>query len=143
MKPTPPPTDTKFAYLPYISKPPTPLGWVPIGPAEGEALLDIDVAPDDSYRLYASTREGVYRSLDGGIRWELALGGFFRQLVIDPQQPNILYTGPHDDSFRYGIYKSTDGGDQWAYYNEGMTCEDLYGLSIAATDPNILFTGSF
>jgi hypothetical protein len=140
---TPPVSPTDFVFLPCVRKAPPPLGWVPIGPAEGDALLDIDVAPNDSDRLYASTRTGIYRSLDRGSTWELTVGGFFRQLVIDPQQPNILYSGPHDDSYRYGIYKSTDGGDTWTHYDEGMTCDNPAGLSISATDPNILFTGSF
>lgn len=141
---SPPPfTPTDFAFLPYISRPQPPLGWVPIGPAEGDALLDIDVAPNDSNRLYAATRSGIYRSMDRGANWELAVGGFFRQLVVDPKHPNILYSGPHDESYRYGIYKSTDGGDTWTHYDEGMTCDNPAALSIAATDPNILFTGSF
>ena len=136
-------TPTDFVFLPYVSKPRPPLGWVRIGPVEGDALLDIDVASEDSNRLYASTRTGLYRSTDRGVTWELALAGFFRQLVIDPQEPSILYTGPSDENWQYGVFKSNDGGDSWTRYSEGMTCDNLNGLSIAATEPNILFTGSF
>jgi hypothetical protein len=141
-------TITHAAYLPYIANQPTPtprppLGWEAIGPSEGDAAMDIDVAPDDSRRLYVSTRTGVYRSTDRGATWHLALGGFFRRLVVDPRQPNVLFTGPNDDRYRYGIHKSTDGGNTWTHYSEGMTCTNLYGLSISATNPNTLFTGSF
>jgi hypothetical protein len=140
---TPPFTPTDLVFLPYVSKPRPPLGWVRIGPAEGDALLDIDVAPQDSNRLYASTRTGLYRSMDRGATWELALAGFFRQLVIDRQQPSILYTGPSDENWQYGVFKSTDAGNSWTRYSDGMTCDNLAALTISATEPNILFTGSF
>ena len=116
--------------------------WQPIGPTGGESVLDIDVDPHNSQRLYAATQAGIYRSVDGGLEWDMILSGFFRELVIDPQTSNNIYAGQRGPS-GYGVYKSTDGGDTWHHYNEGMTCDDLATMSIAATSPNILFTGSF
>jgi len=116
--------------------------WQLIGPTGGESVLDIDVDPYDSQRLYAATQSGIYRSTDGGAEWELVLSGFFRELVIDPQNSSNIYTGQRGPS-GYGVYKSTDGGDTWHHYNEGMTCDNLATLSIAASSPNILFIGSY
>jgi hypothetical protein len=110
--------------------------WQLIGPAGGEQVLDVDVDPHNSLRLYATTQNGIYRSIDGGSNWDLILSGFFRDLVIDPQNSDVIYTGP-------GVYKSIDGGDYWTLYNEGMTCANLATMSISASNPNILFTGSF
>ena len=117
--------------------------WQLIGPPGGEGISDIDVDSNNSLRLYAATSDGVYRSTDGGASWHLSIGGFFRDLVIDPQNSDVIYTGPCDDSYRYGVFKSTDGGDSWTRYDEGMTCTNLATLAIAASDPDILFTGSF
>lgn len=116
--------------------------WQLIGPPGGE-VLDIDVDPNDSRRLYAATRSGVYRSTDGGSSWSLVLDGLSSDLVIDPQNSDVIYTGPRDSSYRYGVHKSTDGGDSWTHYDEGMTCTNLATLAIAASNPSILFTGSF
>jgi len=111
-------------------------GWQSIGPAGGESVLDVDVDPHNSLRLYATTQNGIYRSIDGGSSWDLILSGFFRDLVIDPQDSDVIYTGP-------GVYKSINGGDDWTRYDEGMTCTNLATMAISASNPNILFTGSF
>jgi hypothetical protein len=116
---------------------PQTLHWQLLGPADGERVNDIDVDPNNPRRLYATTQSGIFRSTDGGSSWDLILAGFFRDLVIDPQNSDNVYTGPG------GVYKSTDGGDSWTPYYEGMTCTNLATLTISATDPNILFTGSF
>jgi photosystem II stability/assembly factor-like uncharacterized protein len=119
------------------------LEWQLIGPTGGEQVLDVDVDPHRPRRLYAATQDGIYRSTDGGSTWTLVLGGFFRDLAIDPQNSDIVYTGPQDSSYRYGVHKSTDGGDTWTPYDEGMTCTNLATLAVAAADPSIIFTGSF
>lgn len=133
-------TATHLLYLPYIARSadPTPspsLHWELVGPAGEERVLDIDIAPDDRY-LYTATPSGIYRTLDKGLTWELCRSGYFRSLVIDPVNPNIVYAGP-------GVCKSTDGGNSWECYSEGMTDTNVASLAIATTDPNILFTGSF
>jgi len=116
--------------------------WQLIGPAGGESVLDIDVDPRNSQRLYTATQNGIYRSVDGGLEWDTVLSGFFRELVIDPQNSSTIYAGQRGPS-GYGVYKSTDGGDTWHHYNQGMTCDNLATMSIAATNPSILFIGSY
>ena len=116
--------------------------WQLIGPPGGYAA-DIDVDPGNSLRLYVAAPIGVYRSTDGGSSWDLSLDGYFREMVVDPRNGDVIYTGPRDDSYRYGVFKSTDGGDNWTRYNEGMTCTNLATLAIAASDPDTLFIGSF
>jgi hypothetical protein len=74
--------------------PDTIAGWQLLGdvPSESDnAILDIDVDPSDSDRLYAATREGVFRSTDGGSSWSLILPGFFRNLVINPQDSDTRW----------------------------------------------------
>ena len=120
----------------------TMTGWTLLGavPSEGDnAILDIDVDPSDSDRLYAATREGVFHSTDGGSSWSLILPGFFRNLVINPQDSDTIYAA----GGTYGVYKSTDGGDEWTHYNEGMTIINIWGFDIAESSPNVLFAGSF
>ena len=102
---------------------------------------------------------GVYRSKDGGKNWEQVLfvdeGTGAADLVIDPQNPNILYAAMwsiHINTWGLtsggpggGIYKSTDGGDTW----EPMTQNGLPGgeanpvgktaVAISHSNPNIVY----
>jgi hypothetical protein len=122
------------------------LQWQLISPSDVYQTLDIDVDPDDPMRLYLTTGDpGTYRSMDGGSSWELVLGrGFFRELVIDPQDRSVIYTAPHlYDPYVSGVFRSTDAGESWTHYNDGMTDTNVGTLAIAASSPNILFAGSF
>jgi hypothetical protein len=110
-------------------------GWRLIGPPGGE-VFDFDVDPHNSLRLYATTRAGVYHSTDGGLTWGLCRVGYSRDLVIDPQNGNVIYVCP-------GVCKSSSGGEDWACYDKGMTDTNVASLAIAAGNPNVLFAGSF
>ncbi len=108
--------------------------------------------------LYASNDErGVYRSRDGGKRWEKVL---FKgpdvgavEVVIDPTNSQIVYAGLWNTRrppwFTYsptngpggGIFKSTDGGSTWTQLSGGLPKEGIgrTGIAIAATNPNRMY----
>ena len=82
--------------------------------------------------LYSPNRErGIYKTIDGGKTWQQTL--FVNEnagavdLVIDPVNPNILYTSTWERTRRAwdfvesgagsAIYKSTDGGNTWTSLN--------------------------
>lgn len=109
--------------------------WQLIGPPGGQ-VFDIDVDPNNSARLYATTRDGVYRSTDGGLNWSLSWADYSRELVINPQNSDVIYVCP-------GVCQSPNGGEDWACYSEGMTDTNVVSLAIAAGNPNVLFAGSF
>jgi hypothetical protein len=74
--------------------------------ADGDhtALL---INPLDADVLYLTTDDGVVRSSDGGQTWPVSLGfGWATSLVMDPQDPDVLYAG----ILGIGIYKTIDGG---------------------------------
>ncbi|MDP3047367.1 MAG: DPP IV N-terminal domain-containing protein, partial [Chloroflexota bacterium] len=57
--------------------------------------------------VFAASGEGLYRTTDGGARWQLLAGGIWKYkldgVVIDPKNPLIVYAvGPG------GVFKSTD-----------------------------------
>ncbi|MGB0982477.1 MAG: WD40/YVTN/BNR-like repeat-containing protein [Saprospiraceae bacterium] len=79
--------------------------------------------------LYSSNSErGIYKTTDGGKTWKHTLQKDTQtgaiDLIIDPTDPNILYTSMWERSrnswdfqesgANSGIYKSTDGGETWS-----------------------------
>lgn len=109
-------------------------------------------------RLFESTpNRGVYRSLDSGQNWEKVLfesdstGAI--DLVINPAQPDTIYAALWErvrtlkrrsyGGETSGIYRSTDGGSSWTPLTNGLPNvgprKGRIGLSISASDPNILY----
>ncbi|MFZ1729198.1 MAG: T9SS type A sorting domain-containing protein [Bacteroidota bacterium] len=117
---------------------------------------DIVIDPSNTAVLYAAIPDGVrnadsigiYRSRDAGMNWELLLTGRMSDIVINPQDPSILYT--HSSAVfgggtaqRYGMHKSTDGGDSWFKLDVGIT-DSLMGrtsIGICDAQPDVLYIG--
>ncbi len=98
---------------------------------------------------------GVYKSTDGGLTWSKVLfvsnQAGASDLVINPQNPNILYASFWDrirsnqESIVYGIharvYKSTDGGQTWTQLGGGLPTGVMgrTGLAISPQNPDKLY----
>lgn len=74
--------------------------------------------------FYANLGGGVYKSANGGTTWTVVasapfVGVGFYDLVVDRQNPKILYAATTD-----GFYKSTNSGSSWSLKRAG-TCWDI------------------
>ena len=56
--------------------------------------------------VLAAVSSGVWKSPDGGLSWTRVLDGPFSDLVLDPQNPAIVYAARSG----VGVYKSSQGG---------------------------------
>ena len=78
-----------------------------------------------------SSRNNVYRSIDGGNNWNSAkesfdvIGGFF--LVVDPKNPQVIYAGGQ---------KSIDGGRTWSVVDYGQGANRLMPISKLIIHPH-------
>jgi photosystem II stability/assembly factor-like uncharacterized protein len=84
-----------------------------------------------------SSPAGLFRSKDGGDRWEPVAGfndhpmrpkwaafgtpdgEFLHSILVDPRDPNHLYVGISVG----GVFESTDGGRDWTPMNEGCAAD--------------------
>lgn len=105
-----------------------------LGDEEWTGVTDIAIDPRDPDVLYAATwqrhrtvaafmgggpESGIYRSTDGGERWEALSTGLPKGnmgkigLAISPQEPDVIYAAIELNRTTGGLYRSTDRGASW------------------------------
>ena len=138
--------------------------WKAMGLANTGQIPVVIVSPADANTIYAAsighvwganTERGVFRSMDGGKSWQKVLyvndttGA--SDLVMDPQNPKVLYAGMWQVTRRpwimesggesSGIYRTTDGGDTWQKMTNGLPTGIVgrIGLAVAASNPQHVY----
>jgi photosystem II stability/assembly factor-like uncharacterized protein len=104
------------------------------------AAAAVAVAPDNSATIYVGTVfHGIFRSDDGGTIWSDAhLGSsdpYVFVLVINPQDPAIIYAGTSS-----GVFRSSDRGTTWEAVNVGLEIGYVSDLAINPQQPSTLYT---
>lgn len=135
------------------------------GLTQTERIAEIVVSSLDSNTVYvcatgalwsASEHRGVYRSRDGGKRWERVLyvddGTGCSDLAIDPANPHVLYAGMWSfrrapDFFRSGgsgsaLYRSFDGGQTWSALTQGLPTGEKgrIAVAVAPSRPGVVYS---
>lgn len=121
--------------------------WRANGPPGGD-VRSLVVDPSNPDRFYFGTLDGqIYRSSDGGKRWELLYNFnrpklFVDHIIVDPRDSRTLYVAAHRHKEAGGFFKSTDGGQQWRESPE-LKNEALHSLTQSDFNPNVLIAGTF
>ncbi len=138
--------------------------WTPI--FDDQQMLsigDIEISKNDTDILWVGTGEvnagggslaydgdGIYRSADGGITWEikgLPDVGSIGKIVIDPNDDNTLFVGAMGPLFRddtnRGVYRSTDGGDTWDQVLFVSPITGVIDMAIHPSNGNIVYAASW
>ena len=138
--------------------------WKPMGLETTGQIPVVLVSPADANTVYvasighawgANADRGVFRTTDGGKSWQKILyindttGA--SDLVMDPQNPKVLYAGMWQVTRRpwilesggasSGIYRSTDGGDTWQKLTSGLPPAPVgrIGLAVAPSNPSHVY----
>ena len=136
--------------------------WRPIFDGQPVASIGaLAVAPSDPKTIYAGTGEsdiredlstgiGVYKSSDGGVTWHhigLEETRQISQIVIDPQNPDIVYVGALGHAYgpnkERGVYKSVDGGAHWTGVLDLGPEIAISDLAMCSSTPQLLFAGAW
>ena len=140
--------------------------WTLKGLADAKHIADVVVHPANPDLVYAAAlghvfgahpTRGVYRSRDGGNTWDRVL---YRNdstgvvdLVMDPNNPNVLYAGlwqAHRTPWMLvsggagsGLFKTTDGGSTWTEItrNTGLPTGiwGNIGISVSGANSNRVY----
>ncbi len=92
---------------------------------------------------------GIYTSTDAGETWTLRVQGRMSDLVMNPMNPDILYT--HSSKVfdgatapRYGMLKSTDAGATWSRLDVAGIVDSTMGrtsIALCGAEPDVVYIG--
>lgn len=130
------------------------LTWRNIGPYRGGRSTAICGVPDQIYTFYmGSTGGGVWKTIDGGNKWNNISDGYFNTGSVGAIQvawsdPNVVVVGMGEAPVRGvmtshgdGVYKSTDAGVTWNHIGL-KNVRQISKIRIHPEDPNIMYVGA-
>jgi PKD repeat protein len=101
-------------------------------------IFAIEIDHSNSDIVYFESNGSVYKTLDGGVVWNIIGGASFtslshnvKDIVMDPVNSNILYLTSDN-----GFYKTFDGGNNWLPVLTGNFQE----IEIHPSNPDIIYT---
>ena len=101
---------------------------------------------ESTIRNNASSGDGVYRSVNGGLTWDhLGLGATrnISSVRVDPTDSDIAYVAAlghaHGPNPERGVYRTRDGGASWALVLHGGEDAGAADLCIDPRNPRILY----
>jgi len=125
------------------------------------SMGDLAIAPSDSLQIWAGTGEedsrnsispggGIYKSVDGGITWELKgleATEHIGRIVVHPNDPNTVWVAALGALWRSnperGLYKTTDGGETWELVKFVSDSAGFVDVAIHPKNPDVLFASSW
>jgi hypothetical protein len=110
-------------------------------------IYALAIAPQAPFVLYAGTRHGAFKSVDGAESWSPSGSGLtgapgedVRAPVIDLLRPDTLYAGTY--GYGQAVFKSMDGGAHWSPANTGLGSTWVRALAIDPRTPTTLYAGT-
>jgi photosystem II stability/assembly factor-like uncharacterized protein len=89
--------------------------------------------------------DGVYKSIDGGRRWQnvgLKSSEHIGKILIDPRNSDVVYVAAQGPLFNgggdRGLYKTTDGGTTWSKVLDGGEWAGVADVVMDPRNPDVL-----
>ncbi len=106
----------------------TGMGYQPI---QGKTIHRLMFLPGSSSILFASTSDGIYKSLDAGATWSLKTNAYIRDMKFKIGDPSVIYAAGN------WFYRSLDSGNTWSLITTGLPSgNNLNRIAIAVTPAN-------
>lgn len=109
---------------------------------EDLTIYCLAVHPQDANVIYAGTDFGVFKTADGGSRWDrVSHEKGVTGLAIDPNRPNVVYAGTEE-----GLYRTVDAGAHWRcitpaaeVLHAAVKPHYITALALAPSAPRVLY----
>ncbi len=111
---------------------------LPFDLEEQQIVSKLVIHPLNPDRIYASTLDGIFLSLDGGTTWDtITTSGEWYDLEIDPEDELVFYAA----SAGVGVYKSEDGGETLFQLYNGLPQTNIsrIDLALAPSDNQVVY----
>jgi hypothetical protein len=130
--------------------------WSSLGPTNiNGRVTGIAVDPTNALRVYVTTVGGIWRSIDGGRRWQRVSDDFlatvFASVVVNPSTPTEVFAGGGDPNYHagwrggLGIMRSTLGGDAASWIKVSppeLDNQVVYRIVVDPTAPNNVYAAT-
>ena len=109
----------------------------------GKSIRAISLAPSDPEVIVVGALDGVFRSKNGGRRWQKISRPPYvirnvESIAIDPHNAEVIYAGTW-----HLAWKTTDGGMSWHRVREGVIDDsDVFSILLDHSDSRIVFASA-
>ena len=109
----------------------------------GKSIRALCLAPSDPSVIVIGALDGVFRSRDGGRRWQkISLASRdirnVESIAIDPENPEIVYAGTW-----HLAWKTVDGGLSWRRVREGVIDDsDVFSILLDRSNSQTVFASA-
>jgi photosystem II stability/assembly factor-like uncharacterized protein len=109
----------------------------------GKSIRAFSLAPSDPRVIILGALDGVFRSRDGGRRWQkISLSSHsirnVESIAIDPENPDVIYAGTW-----HLAWKTMDGGMSWRHVREGVIDDsDVFSILLDQSDSQTVFASA-
>ncbi len=102
-------------------------------------VLSLALDPTAPHILYAGTRDGLFKSPDGGASWHAIGAGLAHEPIkaLACAGAHAWYAGTN-----HGVWKSSDDGANWSRLAQQPPSVDISVLKVAADNAHSLYAGS-
>jgi len=117
--------------------------WETLPEMHGKSVRAMALAASDPKVVVAGALDGVYRSSDGGNRWQKispndGIVKNIESIAVDPKDPNVVYAGTW-----HLAWKTSDGGANWEHINKGMIDDsDVFSIIVSSANPSEVFASA-
>jgi len=102
-------------------------------------IAAVKVSQTDENVVLAGTKNGLYKTTDGGTSWIMKLAGDeIYDIVVHPTNPNVVYAASFYNAWTQSItkiYKSTNFGDTWTKVLTNTSCSRTK-LAVSSDNPD-------
>jgi photosystem II stability/assembly factor-like uncharacterized protein len=117
--------------------------WETTPAMHGKSIRAMAIASSDSKTLVAGALDGVFRSTDGGKKWQKISSSNqeihnIESIAIDPKNPDVVYAGTW-----HLAWKTDDGGATWHHISKGMIEDsDVFSIIVDSSNPSVVFASA-
>ena len=122
-----------------------------IGPVGNRVIAVVGVPGDDSVYYAGAASGGIWKSVDGGLKWEPIFDDkpvhSIGSLAVAASDPNVIWAGTGETFLRSnvsignGVWKSTDAGETWTH--KGLDETGRIGrMIIHPQNPDIVYAAA-